>query len=462
MDKKILRIVKNFFIKLKDMLYQEEEYFLVQLTPQTLSFQHMKGKRIVTSSHAELSCMQKILKQLNVCDIPIQLVLKNWDLKVRQLNLNNMNFFDRPQAKKNFITGEFSAQDTVFCKKAYATKNIYTMIGLQHNFQLDQALNSLASLNNAIKKVQLFETEILKKIAQNRDQKSTEENKLFALLTESNKRWQLLIGHNRDLIYSRFLEQTPSKHYQNDLIQDVIDTLNYLPRLGFHNNAPLMLFSKKGLFKNDAQLQKSIIQLIPVTNMNNFLSLDNVKQTTLATTFSWFSDSVSIPIFFWNRLSYTLPKLSVLILLPVLLILGIAATYLSIHTAIYLKKVESIEKKSQNFLSLNPDMNTYLQKFKYFDFFKKHYQKSPILMLKNIKKLTGPFMNLQAIHWMKRENSFVLDCTFICKQNISQKSFHTMQKKIVNRSPQKIQHLAFYPSDAQGTKVVSLNVSGAE
>ena len=155
----MLRKITNFFIKLKAVFYQEEEYLLVQLTPHTISFQHMRGKRIVTTSHAAFSRMQKILKQLSGFDMPIQLILKDWELKVRQLNLSSMNFFDRIQAKKNFIAGEFSAQDTVICKKTYAKKNAYSVIGLQHNFQLDQALNSLASLNNAIKKIQLFEIE---------------------------------------------------------------------------------------------------------------------------------------------------------------------------------------------------------------------------------------------------------------------------------------------------------------
>ncbi len=444
------------------MFYKEEEYLLVQLTPHTISFQHMKGKRIVTSSQAAFLRMQKIFKQLNDFDIPIQLVLKDWDLKVRQLNLSNMNFFDRIQAKKNFIAGEFSAQDTVICKKSCTKKHAYSIIGLQHNFQLDQALNNLASLNNAIKKVQLFEIEILHKIAQTNDQKDVKERTLFALLAESNNRWQLLIGQRGDLLYSRFLEQTPSKHFQSDLMQDVIDTMHYLPRLGFQDKETLILFAKKGLFKNDSQVKKSPIQLMPITNMNTFLTLDDVTHTKFASTFSWLNDSLSIPSFFWHRLSYTLPKLSVLILLPLLLMLGMAATYLSINTAIYLKKVETINKKSHNFLSLNPDMNSYLQSIKYFNFFKIHYQKSPILILKNITKLTGSSMNLQTIHWMKRDNNFVLDCTFICKNNITQKNLNTMQKKITHRSPQKIQHLSFYPSDAQGTKIVSLNISGAQ
>ena len=458
----MLRKITNFFIKLKAVFYQEEEYLLVQLTPHTISFQHMRGKRIVTTSHAAFSRMQKILKQLSGFDMPIQLILKDWELKVRQLNLSSMNFFDRIQAKKNFIAGEFSAQDTVICKKTYAKKNAYSVIGLQHNFQLDQALNSLAALNNAIKKIQLFEIEILHKIAHTRGQKETKENKLFALLTESNKRWQLLIGNNRDLIYSRFLEQTPSKHFQSDLIQDVIDTMHYLPRLGFQDKQPLMLYSKKGLFKNDAQVKTSNIQLMPVTNMNTFLTLDDVKQTTLASTFSALNDSIPIPSFFWHRLSYTLPKLSVFILLPLLLILGMAATYLSINTAIYLKKIDSIEKKTHDFLSQNPDMSTYLQSLKYFNLFKTHYQKSPILMLKNITKLTGASMNLQAIHWMKRDKEFVLDCTFLSKKNISQRNFNAMQKKITHKSPQKIHHLSFYPSNAKDAKVVSLNVSGSQ
>lgn len=331
MDEKMFKKVTRFFIKIKAVFYQEEEYLLIQLTPHTISFQHMKGRRVVTSLNAVLSRMEKILKQLSDFDIPIQLILKDWDLKVRHLNLSNMNFLDRIQAKKNFIIGEFSAQDTVICKKSYEQKKTYTIIGLQHIFQLDQALNSLASLNNPIKKIQLFETEILHKITSLQNQSNDGEEKWFALLTESNKRWQLLIGHSRDLIYSRFLEQTQSKHFQNDLIQDVIDTINYLPRLGFQDKKSLTLLSKKGLFKNDSQVKKSKIQLMPVTNMNTFLTLDDHKHSNPFSEFSWLNDSISIPNFFWNRLSYTLPKLSILILLPLILILGIATTYLSIN-----------------------------------------------------------------------------------------------------------------------------------
>ena len=83
-------------------------------------------------------------------------------------------------------------------------------------------------------------------------------------------------------------------------------------------------------------------------------------------------------------------------------------------------------------------------------------------MLKNITKLTGASMNLQAIHWMKRDKEFVLDCTFLSKKNISQRNFNAMQKKITHKSPQKIHHLSFYPSNAKDAKVVSLNVSGSQ
>ena len=460
---KIFRQLKKIQDKLRAIIHKEEEYLIVQLTPNNISFQHMRGKRIVDSSHAVFSRRQKLLNQLNDFDIPIQLILKDWDLKVRQLNLKGIKFFDRRQAKNNFIAGEFSAQDTVICKKSYTHKNTYTLIGLQHNYQLDQVLNSIASLNNAIKTIQLFETEILYKITRLYAKKEEkEEGKWFALLTESNKRWQLLVGHNCDLIYSRFLEQSSSKHFQNDLMQDVIDTMNYLPRLGFHNQKPLMLFAKKGLFQNVPEAKNNNIQLTPIMHMNDFLILDEKKATKFYSLFSWMNDSIFLPNFFWNRLSYTLPKISALIMFPLLFILGMMATYLSIDTAIYLKKIDAIDKKTQDFSSLNAQMNTCLQRSKYFAFFQTHYQKNPIVMLKNITKLTVNYMNIQAVHWMKHDQNFVLECTFISKKNISQKNINRIQKKITHKSPQKIQHLSFYPSNTKSAKIISLNVSGSE
>ena len=459
----ILKKLQNIPARLKEIFHKEEEYLIVQLTPSHISFQHMRGKRIVDISHAVFSRRQKLLNQLSDFDLPIQLILKDWDLKVRQLNLSNMNFFDRLQAKKNFISGEFSAQDTVICKKSSMYKNTYSIIGLQHNYQLDQVLNSIASANHSVKKIQLFETEILYKITRlYAKAEEKEAGKCFALLTESNKRWQLLVGHNCDLIYSRFLEQSSSKHFQNDLMQEIIDTLIYLPRLGFHTQKPVMLFAKKGLFQNIPEIKNNNIQLTPIMNMNDFLILDEKKTTNFYSLFGWLNDSIALPNFFWNRLAYTLPKMSVLILFPLIFILGVTATYLSIDTAIYLKKIDTIDKKIEDFSSLNAQMNSCLQRFKYFAFFQKHYQKNPIFMLKNITKLTVNYMDIQAIHWMKHDQNFVLDCTFMSKKNISQKNIHTLQKKITHKSPQKIQHLSFYPSNTESDKIISLNVSGSE
>jgi hypothetical protein len=459
----ILKQLKILQIKLKALFCKEEEHLIVQLTPHNISFQHMRGKRVVDTVHAAFSRRQKLLNQLNDFDLPIQLILKDWDLKVRQLDLSRIKFLDRLHAKKNFIAGEFSAQDTVICKKSSMHKNTYTIIGLQHNYQLDQVLNSIATLNKTIKKIQLFETEILHKIRrQYANEAEKHPGRLFALLTESNKRWQLLVGHHDDLIYSRFLEQSPSKHFQNDLIQDVMDTINYLSRLGVHTQQPLMLFAKKGLFQNAPEVKKHNMHLMSIMNMNDFLILDEKKTGNFYSLFSWVNDSISLPNFFWNRLSYVLPKLSVLILLPLVFILGMLATYLSIHTAIYLKKIDSIEKKIQDFSSCHLKMNTDLQNSKYFSFFQTHYQQNPILMLKNITKLTVNYMNMQAVHWIKHDQNFVLDCTFVSKKNLSQKKINTIQQKITHRSPQKIQHLSFYSSNADNAKIISLNVRGSE
>jgi hypothetical protein len=460
---KILKYLKKFQIKFVALFYKGEEHFIVHLTPSNISFQHMRGKKIIDTSGVAFSCRHKLLNQLNDFDIPIHLILKEWDLKVRQLNLNGIKFFDRLQAKKNFIAEEFSAQETVVCKKSSVHKNTYTIIGLQHHHQLDQVLNSIAALNKPVKKIQLFETEILHKITKIYTTKAEQKaGKWIALLRESHNRWQLLVGHSADLVYSRFLVQSSCQHFQNDLMQDVIDTMHYLPRLGFYDQQPLTLFSKQGLFQNIAEAKNNNIQLIPIMHMSDFLVLDAQKTANFHFLFSWLNDSISLPDFFWNRMSYILPKISAFILFPLVFILGITATYLRIDTAIYFKKIDAIDKSMQDFSSLNSARNAYFQRAKYFAFFQTHHQKNPILMLRKITKLTVNYMDVQSIHWMKHDQNFVLDCTLMSQKNISQKNIKTIQKRMTHSLLQKNQHLSFYPLDAAGTKIISLNISGSE
>jgi hypothetical protein len=448
--KKVYSYMRELFSPIQDMRDESfKKYITVRLQPNTVSYHLINNGDIVEEHVFDIADIKKLPMHIeHLSETPVHIVLGSWPLKIKNLDLHKINYINRYYLRKEFYKGEFDQKDIVKSQISSLNSHIYHFVGIHQNYTLDQALMSLMSIKNAIMATSIEEELFINYINK---ELSHFHKDWFIIFLEERKKWKLIVARANDIVLCREGEipkniNNLSRYY----VQEVLDTIRYLPKFGYKKNQRMALFFDKKSFKKD-DFDKNDILLCPIAELN-YSKLYKPKFDHLQTKlkrwgrFDFFKTELSIPYFFWHRVLYSLPRHIVQVFLPIFLfalvgcgIYGIKYYYFytqNIELLSSIKKIENENLKTKNATHI-----------RLFNSFKSNYQKNPILQIRLVAEGLKSMLSTQHVQWEAIKDQVKITLTIDKKHLKGKKNIAYVKKKIEKFMLEKIEDVKIQWTD---------------
>ena len=438
-----------------------KKYLVLRLQPHTISY-HLVNNGDITEEHVfDITDIKKLPMHIeHLADIPVHIILGSWALKIKNLDLHKVNYLNRYYLRKEFYKGEYDPKDLVKSETSFLNSDIYHFVGIAQNYTLDQALMSLMSINNAIMATSIEEELFIYYVNK---ELSHFHKDWFILFLEETKKWKLIVARGNDIVLCR--EGDVPKNIDNIsryYVQEVLDTIRYLPKFGYKKNQRMALFFDKKSFRKD-DFDKKDLLLCPISDLN-YSELYKPKFDHLQTKlkrwgrFDFFKTKLSIPYFFWHRVLYSLPRHIVQIFLPIFLfslvgcaIYGIKYYYFHSQNLELISSIKQIDDNSSKTKNAT--------QIRLFNSFKSHYQKNPILQIRYVAEGLKAMLSAQHVQWEVVKNQVTITLTIDKKHLKGKKNIAYVKKKIESFISQKIEDIKIQWGDDDKNNLLLVLVS---
>jgi hypothetical protein len=463
--KKIFAYMRELFSPIQAICDESfKKYLVLRLQPNTISY-HLVNNGDITEEHVfDITDIKKLPMHIeHLADMPVHIILGSWALKIKNLDLHKINYINRYYLRKEFYRGEYDPKDLVKSETSSLNSDIYHFVGIAQNYTLDQALMSLMSINNSIMATSIEEELFIHYINK---ELSHFHKDWFIIFLEEHKKWKLIVARGNDMVLCREGEVPKTiDNISRYCVQEVLDTIRYLPKFGYKKNQRMALFFDKKSFKKD-DFDKKEVLLCPLTDLN-YSKLYKPKFDHLQTKLKrwghldFFKTKLSIPYFFWHRVLYSLPRHVVQVFLPIFLfsLVGCAIYGIKYYYYYYqnLELISSIKQIEDN-ISKTKNAN----QIRLFNSFKSDYQKNPILQIRHVAEGLKTILSAQHVQWEAIKNQIKITLTIDKKHLKGKKNIAYIKKKIERFISQKIEDIKIQWTEDDKNNLLLILISEAK
>ena len=372
-------IEKNLFAKDEAL----PPFIYLRITPREIRYQLVNNHFIEQEETFAVQDVEKLVLALeHYTQWPLYIVLSQWELSSKVLDLNNTTPWDRYFIQKTFKACEFKEKDLIQCSLSSLKEGVYRYIGVSSHYILDHIFANLTLVKNGVIDVQL-EEQILVDYVVDHLSPPLHDRSWRLIFVKQDGNAQILVMNERDIVLSRVVDE---KQVQN--LAFLLETVRYLPRLGKTSQNPITLYAQKDIFSridlSDHQIdliefyhiEENLFQQVPYPTI-----VDHFKK---ALRFDFVSQSLKIPGFFWQKFFYHLPRFGLFILTPSVLLASVMCILLGIQVSYYQTMMHTATHQ--------PIDKTLIEQAIEHDrmmTFKAYYQENPIVLFKKIAQKLG-------------------------------------------------------------------------
>ena len=417
-----------------------KSYLTIIIKPSGVSYILIHKGKITEKNDFNENEVKLLPQHINhLSKVPVHIVFSSWDLKIKTLNLHNINAINSLYLRRSFLKGEFDNKDFIKSQRSTADKNQHHFVGIPYNYILDQALITLLNIKNPVIKISCEEELYIDYLHNNSEHLKQNWSLSFF---EEKKKWKIIVANKNDIILQRngVLPKginNISRYY----VQEILDTVRFLPKFGFRKNNEICLFYDIKSFRKDDFEKRGII-LSPYTNIEHE-QLYYPKTTSLRKHIkNWlkldFSNAnININYFFWHRILYSFPKYMLQLLVPLILFVLLGCFIYGSKFLYYQSHNKQIRQKIENITKIQNAENESFNE-EHFQFFKKNYQQNPIINIRAISESVQSMLSAHRVDWERNKNILTIKLLIDKKNLKGKKNLRYVQKKIEHFIEKKI------------------------
>ncbi|MBP9753053.1 MAG: hypothetical protein KBD31_04515 [Proteobacteria bacterium] len=465
--KNVYHSLKQYFMFEKPNFLHLPPYFCITIKPDSILLQIIDNDTVFEEETFSLEGIEDFLKFLNEYkNFPIYLVLKDCDIIIKHLDLKNATWLNKYFIRQEFQKGEYKEKELFFCQRSSVVDGLYRFISLQYNEKLDQLLKIIASnVKNLFIGIDLEEVSFLKELS-----KKTQNQTILPfwrmILTVENDHWKMLIGYKSDLILVRqgIIPSNALIDSEAYFIKEIVDTTKYLKRLGWNEELKIAFYADPKYFKKQSLSNYHMI-------LNDISTLSDIKihpsyfferlNNSLKSLFSFdfYKKRITCSYFFLHHFFYKLPQYVINIVSPLVifasgfcLIYGLKISYLKYA-------ILNIDGQMQQISPLQKEEEERYVKSKNFLFFKTHYTKNPIIVIKSIHESLLPTIIAEKVDWFIENERVKISFQLKEKTKNKKQNYGEMKEKVEENIHKKIP--SFTPQWQKGpNNFITLNLVG--
>lgn len=441
---KFFTTVKNYFlhtIATSIQKFKQEQlnhYLVLYISPQEISYHAIKNEKIYEEHVFKTTDIKKIPTHIqHLFDLPIHIVFGGWELKTRAINLTKIDFINRYYLKKEFKKGQFETKDIIKSSYASYNKDFYHFTAITQNYTLDDILLTLTAIKNPLIKCSIEEELLIEYL----NKQTTYEKKDWSIFfKKDDKEWHIIVSHKNDLILSRNgISPENMNHISRYFVQEILDTIRFLPKFGLNKSDKITIFFQKDIFKIDDFDQKDL-------SLNPYHKIEQQdlfkpqletfqEKITRWKSLNFFKKNLYFSHFFWHRILYLFPRYTLQFCLPVILFSLLGSIIYSAKIYHYHQQKQLITKNYAVFENEHDPLKK-AEYLKAFDVFKGYHQKNPILIIRHIAEGLQTMVSANTIEW-ENKNDQIKIILMIDKKNIKGKKNMNYIKKVIEKNIEK-------------------------